>query len=234
MLDNLTSRGTFYDISGYLIPGLVFVGELWMTWYAFSDGSCALSFAMSLWQNGGFLTAICCIFVGYLFGHFVNSVSSAVLEKWLFADKFRQMSNWQARAEASGGDRLKKLGERSDKVFGLDIKQLQVFDLLTHAAEYLPRAFVSGFSFLSFYGMCRSLSMLSVLVIPAVFTIAYSSCGCTCEYAWSYKSAYGLLWCLLPMISAIAFFNQYMRFVKYYADFLGSTLLCKGNNEKVS
>ena len=234
MLDNLTSRGTFYDISGYLIPGLVFVGELWMTWYAFSDGSCALSFAMSLWQNGGFLTAICFIFVGYLLGHFVNSASSAVLEKWLFASKFKQMSNWQARAESVVGDRLKKLHERSNEIYGFDIQQFQVFDLLARAEEHLPRAFVSGFCFLSFYGMCRSLSLLSALSFPAIFAIAYSVCECTCKYAWICKSAYGLLWCILPMISAVVFYNQYMRFVKYYADFLGSTLLCRGNNEKAS
>lgn len=204
------------------------MGVIWMTWYAFSDGICALGFAMCIWQNGGFLTAISCIFVGYLLGHFVNSVSSAILEKWLFASKFKQMSNWQARAESTGSDRLKKLCERANEIYGFDVKQLLVFDLLIRAAEHLPRAFISGFSFLSFYGMCRSLSMLSALMIPAVFVTAYTSCDCTCMYAWICKSAYGLTWCLLPLISMVAFYNQYMRFVKYYADYLGSTLLCKG------
>lgn len=233
MFANLSARGTFYDISGYLIPGMFAECIGWLSWYAFGAVDLALGLVSQIWEKGGLLFGMAFVAVGYACGHLVNSLSSAVYEKGVFSKQYRDAANWQGRAKGMDVSRYNKMQERSKDVFGLQIEDLKVFDLLIRAAEYLPRSFVSGFSFLSFYGMSRSMSLLFLLAIPSVWKIAYCACNCTCEGATACKIGFAVL-CVLPIVlSAILFYHQYLRFVKYYADFLGSTLLSKGEDECV-
>ena len=46
MFTNLSARGTFYDISGYLIPGMFAECIVWLSWYAFGAADLAIGFVM--------------------------------------------------------------------------------------------------------------------------------------------------------------------------------------------
>ena len=96
---------------------------------------------------------------------------------------------------------------------------LSTFDIRIRMEEIMPRASVTGMSFLSFYGMSRTLSMLAVLLIPSCVGITSRLLSCP---ACCIASA---LICIMLLLIAKLFQYQYIRFVQYYYDFLGSTLL---------
>lgn len=106
----------------------------------------------------------------------------------------------------------------------MPVEEISVFDMRIRMEENLPRATITGFSFLSFYGMCRTLTLLVVLAsIPISY---WSSSLVSCKLS-------GLVFTLvflLVLAIATAFKYQYLRFVVYYYDFMGSTLLYKSNN----
>lgn len=234
MINSIASRGTLYDITGYVMPGFVAEGILWLTAYAFGCSEGAVGFAKTVWKEGGFLSAIVFVVAAYVLGHMVNSVSSAVIEKRICFKRFKDAADWYSRMKRKGGSRLMLIESRAMELFNVNASELETFDILARAAEYLPRAFVSGFSFLSFYGMCRSLSLLCFLAIPSIFSISFNGYTCACEHELVCKILVGLLACVPVLIAAVAFWNQYLRFVKYYADYLASTLLCKGENEPIA
>ncbi len=231
MISSISSRGTWYDITGYIMPGFVAEGVLWLTAYTLGFAERSIAFARVVWTDGGFLCATVFVAFAYVLGHMVNSISSAVIEKWLCSKRFKDAADWYNRIKKEGGPRAVEIESRVEKLFHIKADELETFDVLARAVEYLPRAFISGFSFLSFYGMCRSLSLLCFLALPSVFIISFKGCTCACEHQLVCKIVVGLLACIPVLISAIAFGNQYLRFVKYYADYLASTLLCKGENE---
>lgn len=234
MINSITSRGTFYDITGYIMPGFAVQGLTLLSIYAMGGESISESFVKKVWSEGGLLTTAIVVVLAYVLGHLINSISSVLLEKWILKSKFESSANWYGRVREEGGFRATQIETRAKELFHVDAHELKVFDILARAAEYLPNAFVSGFTFLSFYGMCRSLALLCFLSIPPIFLISFRCCTCTCEHEFICKIVIGLLSCTPALIVALAFTNQYLRFVKYYADYLASTLLCKGENEPVA
>lgn len=233
MINSISSRGTLYDITGYLVPGFAVEGLTLLIIYAFGGESIIRDFIKEVWNNGGFLSTTLFVVAAYVLGHMINSISSAILEKRILQKKFKEAMNWLDRVNEDGGARAARIESRARELFKIEAKDLKVFDLLARAAEYLPSAFMSGFSFLSFYGMCRSLSLICFLAIPFVFLISFKECTCICEHKIVCKIVVGVLSSIPVLIAAIAFGNQYLRFVKYYADYLASTLLCRGENESV-
>ena len=77
----------------------------------------------------------------------------------------------------------------------------------------MPSAAITGLCFLSYYGMCRTLSLLCLLTVPLVSILCFS------DYELCAMSPIVLL------VAGVVFWHQYTRFVVYYYDFLGSTLL---------
>lgn len=210
MLNTISSRSTFYDLTGYLIPGILSLGLIWMYWYFVGDCQSALEFLKVLRKIGVFFTTFGVVVVGYAIGHLINSISSWLYERVLFRTGFLSWRNWVSRMSES---RLTRANETAMIEYRVDASALKAFDIRVRMENKMPNAAVTGLCFLSYYGMCRTLSFLSLLAVPLVSILCFS------DYDLCVFSP------ILPFCASIFFGYQYSRFVIYYYDFLGSTLL---------
>lgn len=108
MISNFGARTTFYDMIGYLMPGILSLGILWMYWYVLIDPQTALFFASFMVRHVG-ITSIGLVMVGYAMGHLVNSLSSLLLEKWIFRKAFKDSKNWFGRAKEASQVRANQI-----------------------------------------------------------------------------------------------------------------------------
>ena len=234
MFNNLTSRATFYDITGYLMPGILSIGIGWATCYIYGGRVVLDETITALGKMGGVVTTLVLIAVGYVCGHFLNALSSAVYEKWLLKNYFIKAKDWQSRLPKYGKPRESMISIRAKAIYGVEVGDLQSFDLRIRAEEKLPQSFVTGFCFLSFYGMCRTLSLIALLSLPLVAKLGWGSCCCGCQFVWMCKALVAFGFAALIFGIAAAFAYQYLRFVTYYYDYLGSTLsfVAEGESEQ--
>lgn len=219
MFDSLTSRATFYDITGYLIPGICSEGVVWLWFYAFRPEPAVALLSGPLWTHGGFVVAIILVATGYITGHLMNSFSSLVFQKWICKARFERAANWQNRIQNDPAARTKRIAERASEVFGIPLEAVNTYELRIRGEEELPQSFVTGFSFLSFYGMNRTLALLSVLA-------AIPCCVIACRIRLVACPCFSVLLALgLTAGATFLFLHQYLRFAMKYHDYLASTLL---------
>ena len=225
MFDSLTSRATFYDITGYLIPGICAEGVAWLWLYAFRHDTATALLSGPLWLHGGFVIAIILVATGYVAGHLMNSFSSLVFQKWICKERFERASNWQKRIQTNPSARTERIEQRASEVFDIPLEVVNTYELRIRGEEGLPQSFVTGFSFLAFYGMNRTLALLSALaVIPC--------CAIACRTKLIPCPCFSVLIALVLTIGAtFLFLNQYLRFAAKYHDYLASTLLVKSHLE---
>lgn len=214
MFSGLSIRTTIYDIFGYFMPGafLLAIGYLG---YSFYTGKFVIPIPIGAMEILGIIIS------SYALGHAVNAASKLLFEKWLLQKEFAEAVNWQRREKNEA--RLKKLEAQSWQIFGMHLSDLTNVELRIRCEERLPQSFATGFTFLSFYGMCRSLLFLCVLATPLGIC-----------HAWhffkfiEYSLCRGALAAVggVPLIAlAYLFGYQYLRFAQNYFDYLKSSLL---------
>ena len=220
MLNTLSARATFYDIVAYFVPGLIALGVVGL-WIVILGGGGFASEMIDVMFKHWVAASILGVALSYVAGHCANSCSSWLLEKHLFAERFADASNWHKRLHDCSPERESVVKKVVDAEFGVAPEKLKPFDLLIRMEEVLPQATMSGFSFLCFYGMSRTMALLSWLAaIPVGIFIGMNWCGC-CYTMICVGVVTGVLMCAVGMLFA----NQYLRFVLYYYDFLASTLM---------
>lgn len=201
-MGSLGFRATFYDIIGYMIPGTMALFVGWAYVFTWGDIVFAKKIMRLVVSNLGFSLMLLAA-AGYICGHAVNALSSFALElpirKWFMKD----WKDWTSRIDER---KLKRVNEIADKEFGVSAKELNAFDIRTRMEAKLPGPAVTSLCFLSYYGMSRNLVALAILAAPIAFTISW------------YQGA-------VVLSSACLFWYQYRRFVIYYYDSLGSSLM---------
>lgn len=220
MLNTLSARATFYDIVAYFMPGLLSIGIVWL-WIVILFGQEFSVEMIDIMIKHWIAASILGIALSYVTGHCANSCSSWLLEKHILAEKFADASNWHKRLHDCSPERECVVKKTVEAEFGIDPAKLLPFDLLIRMEEFFPQATMSGFSFLCFYGMSRTMSLLSWFsVIPVGVFAGMNWCGC--RYV---MVCVGVVSGLLMCVVGAFFANQYIRFVRYYYDFLASTLM---------
>ena len=222
MLNTFSARATFYDIVGYLLPGIVSFGVFGL-WIVILGGDDFIDVVMKIIGKHWFGASILGCALSYLAGHCANSFSSFVFEKHIFAKRFENESNWYKRLHDNSPEREAVISKIVDAEFGIELKDLKPFDLLIRMEEYFPKATISGFSFLCFYGMCRTMALLawlSIIPVGIYFGTEINVFGCV-----TLMFVHGVGMSLTMVLVGLLFLNQYFRFVKNYYDFLACTLM---------
>lgn len=210
MTKSLSSRATFYDLTGYLVPGVITLGLVWLYWFFLFDFNTAWSFLKFLQKMGVFCTTAAIVILGYAVGHVMNSISSLLFERLLFKSGFDKWKAWSSRMSESRKARVKEV---ISEEFKTDLPDIKAFDIRIRMENYMPNAAITGLCFLSYYGMCRTLSLVSILCLPLASILCFVYDGLC------------LFLPLVPCFVSLCFGYQYSRFVIYYYDFLGSTLM---------
>ena len=218
MLNTLSARATFYDVIGYLIPGILSMGIGWLYWYVFVDVASAVRI-LRLMTNHGLVATFLILACGYVIGHLVNAISSAILEKLIFKSRFNMAKKWLDRVQTANPDRVNRITTNVQAEFKIPAEALTSFDMRIRMEEKMPNATITGFSFLSFYGMNRTLALLSWLTAIPVCVIVGRHFHGTSSFVLAGLS------CVAMLVIGGFFSYQYLRFVEYYYDFLGSTLM---------
>ena len=220
MLNTLSARATFYDIIGYFVPGLLTLG-VGLVCMRILGGQPLIDNVYGWTNDHWFATSIIGVALSYIAGHCANSCSSWLLEKIIFKDQFAEAANWYKRLLDKSPERGKVIKSVVKAELNIDLSKLEPFDLMIRMEEFFPRATISGFSFLCFYGMCRTLALLSWLAaLPISIMLGTMWSGDTIEKVVASVVA-SVIMCAVGSL----FFNQYIRFVRYYYDFLASTLM---------
>ena len=137
-----------------------------------------------------------------------------LFEGCILKSAFKNWRDWYGRMN---DDRKARVDEVAMREFGVSAKELKVFDVRVRMENTMPNAAITGLCFLSYYGMSRTLSLLSFLMVPVLIAI------------WLSQRSFCLGVVVVPVAFGLFFGYQYSRFVVYYCDFLGSTLM----NDKV-
>lgn len=220
MLESLVARARFYDITGYWIPGNVTIIIGWLYAWAFGwreQANRVLAYASDNLVVFGVLIVIV---GGYAIGHLVNSVSKLLLEKLVLAGSFKRNRDWLSRLQSDSSSKKDEVMRRFNQEFHYrPTSSASAGGVIQGWAEQqLPAPSMTTFRFLCFYGMNRTLSLLTLLAIPPIahIVLCYSHLCCM------------MLTIVLGCAASVLFGFQYLRFVKYYADSLPELLLMKG------
>lgn len=220
MLNTLSARTTFYDIIGYFVPGALSLGIVWL-WLVILGGGVISDMLVEAMLKHWVAASVFLAALSYVAGHCANSCSSWLLEKHVFASAFKIAADWFKRVHEESPEREAVIAKHADSEFHLVPNELKSFDLLIRMEEFFPQSTISGFSFLCFYGMCRTLALLawfSSIPVGIYIGIKWDGTILTMVAAGVVS---GVFICLVGAL----FINQYLRFVQYYYDFLGSTLM---------
>jgi len=226
MLESLVARARFYDIVGYWIPGNLALGVIWLYARVFGwaeSADKAISFIGDHW-----LASTILVFVagGYATGHLVNSISKLLIEKIIFAIPYKKNADWLKRIQERNGDKEKEILKRfRDKFNHVPTSYIAAGPVIQGWAEQnLPAPSMTTFRFLCFYGMNRTLVILTLAMIPptAHWVLVHSHFCCM------------IVTILAGVIVTGMFIHQYLRFVECYANSISELLLMDENPIKGS
>ena len=219
MLDSLVARARFYDFTGYWIPGNLAIGIVWVYAWVFgweSRANKAIEFVSSHWVAA---TILIFIVGGYAMGHLVNALSKLLLEKCILKWAFDENKDWLSRIRSDKTGKGAAVLKRFNDVFKFDPQSSSAAGSVIQgwAEQCLPAPSMTTFRFLCFYGMNRTLSVLTIFLIPPVahWVLVRSHCCCM------------LCAIVVGLFVSFLFGFQYLRFVKLYADSLPELLLMK-------
>lgn len=219
MVDSLIARTRFYDITGYLIPGELTIGIVWLYAKVFGlndYAARALSFVSAYW-----MVSLVLIFISgaYAIGHLANSTSKLLLEHFLLKSAYKKNADWFSRIENDSTGRGEKILARFEEEFGYKAQPSNNPGTVIQgwAEQTLPAPSLTTFRFLCFYGMNRTFTLLSLLAVPPI------------SYWVFVRSHFCCMVCVVitGVTISILFGYQYLRFVKSYSDSIPELLLMK-------
>lgn len=219
MIEALIGRTRFYDITGYLIPGEIMIGIMWLYarvfgWSVYANK--ALDFVSEHWVA----STVLIFFAGaYTIGHLVNAASKVFLEKFLLASAYEKNADWLSRVKKDNTGRGAEILACFEKKFGYkpDSGNKPSAVIQGWAEHELPAPSHTTFRFLCFYGMNRAFAFLNLLIIPPVayWILMHSHFCCM------------ILSIIVCLATSSLFGFQYLRFVKVYSNSLPELLLMK-------
>ena len=224
MLESLIARARFYDITGYWIPGNLALGVIWLYARVFGwaeSADKAISFIGDHWLSS---TILVFVVGGYAVGHLVNSISKLLIEKIVFAIPYKKNADWLKRIQEKNEDKEKEIMKRFEEKFKYSpTSYLAAGSVIQGWAEQnLPAPSMTTFRFLCFYGMNRTLAILTLAMIPpsAHWVLIHSHFCCMMMTIFVGVVIFGM------------FIYQYLRFVEYYANSIPELLLMDVNTTK--
>ena len=147
----------------------------------------------------------------------MNAISKLLIERIVFAIAYKNSADWLERLQKRNGAKEQVILKRFKEKFGYNpTSSVAAGPVIQGWAEQkLPAPSMTTFRVLCFYGMNRTLAVLTIAIIPpaAHWSLTHSHFCCM------------IIVILAGILFAGMFIYQYLRFVEYYADSLPELLL---------
>ena len=129
----MVEKFNFYDIYGYLIPGLVFIGLGWIP----------IGLLWGQWPKQEIISAILLLLLAYILGHLIQGLSYDILPSTMVDSEGRERYPSNVLLDASDNsmdqETKKRIRSLSTKLFGLDL-DAQDTDLRRAAVFFQARS----------------------------------------------------------------------------------------------
>jgi hypothetical protein len=212
-MDKLGIKTTFYDIFGYLIPGIISLTMLAISYCQLFSYDFKRVFAHI--SSISFPVAVLLLIFAYCAGHLISSLSSYIVERKLLQFYFKiptirllpkiEIIRPNSTFPFLTAQTASLLDTKCKTIFGSNIKDIEFRLCITHVESNAPEIYSTAFVFLSFYGMARNMALL--FIIWAMFEIL-------CYKVTASHLAASLSG--ISLVFSIIFSYEYIRFYKYF------------------
>lgn len=187
-------KATFYDLISYFFSGLLFLLILYITSFHYNKSD--IDWNMIKEMGAPIITLI--LFICYIIGHLLSTLSSLVIEKWLLANKIKSLI--PVRGQLYG-----LFLEKFKETFKCDFDNNDFRLVICYVESSQPNVYSTAFIFLSVYGMCRNFSLIFLFFSIIELTISMMNKN-------GQLLSFASLYCLVGLI----FLYGYFRFFKYF------------------
>ncbi|MBN2020837.1 MAG: hypothetical protein JW749_11510 [Sedimentisphaerales bacterium] len=196
-------KTTFYDIVGYLVPGIVLLAVLFVGYN--NSMQCQQPFLelKDLILNMSYKEAIVLGVLSYLIGHFISSISYPVIE-WLLL-KIPCFKRFYRSEKIVGSNMYKAFSEKFKKTFGYEPQAGDFATCICYVESKQPAVYSTTLIFKSFYGMARNLTLIL-----------------WCYSLWELinwkmlKNHQSIGYFVVSLVVSFIIFYHYLRFLRYF------------------
>lgn len=191
-------KATFYDLVSYLFSGLLFLLTIYIAFLHQTNSNLSLTLI-----NKASATQILFILFGsYIIGHFIATLSSLLIERWIFKKSIEK----NLTPSTILSDQLHDLFiEKYTNLFKSDFNNKDFRLIICYVESNQPSIYSTAFVFLSIYGMCRNYAVIFLLSAIAEMIIFINKCNFIV-----------LAYVLLYIVASGVFLLGYHRFIKYF------------------
>jgi hypothetical protein len=205
-METLGIKATIYDFFAYFIPGIVCNICIIIAIY-FTNGCFSIPFhdifgkeLLSLIPN--WIILIILIFVNYIFGLLLSTLSSIIIEKWLmkkipFFSKYFSINNILTE------NVYNHFIQKFTKEFNLTFEKNNMRLLITLIENRAVSSYNTAFAFLTIYGTYRNICIIFFII--GITTIIVNILQCIFPI-------FGIIMIFLSIISLVG----YIRFYRYF------------------
>ena len=151
-------KTTFYDIAGYLVPGMVFVTVLFIGYnHSMACHQSFLELRNSI-QNLSYTEIATLVIISYLTGHVLSSLSYFIIEVLLL--KIPCFKRFKKSEMIVSLNIYNAFSEKFQKTFGFEPQERDFTACICYVESKQPSIYSTTLIFKSFYGMARNLTLI--------------------------------------------------------------------------
>jgi len=212
IMNNLTIKTTIYDIFGYLMPGLLFICLVYIS-YLHSKGITDICpIIMQQVKDIDIKLFIIIFLLSYIIGHATSTLSSLVVENLILLKlKIAKLDSNNVLPFD-----LREIFKNKFKIlFNVNYDDKKFRAVICYVESTQPSLYSTAFIFLSFYGMARNIAF--VFTINFIIELINLSVVNTFPFIATY------------ILFSIAFYHEYYRFFIYFKEHILFSFCCPNN-----
>ena len=201
-MQGIDIKGTIYDFFGYLIPGIVVILLMFLSYNHYFNNFNIFDSVEIFSDVSGTLIFIGLI-ISYCIGHAVSSASSFIIEK-LIVEKNKDILSFE---KIFTKDIKNQIDDKYREIFKSEYNDKSFRLLICYVQENKPSVYSTALVFLSIYGMARSITLSTGIFLYAELLNLIITNNCNL-----------VIYIVIATIFVIIFFYEFIRFKKYHIE----------------
>lgn len=212
-------KTTIYDIFGYLLPGFFSFFLVFLAYHHSKGTENIILAAKQLVSTLGMYNFLILAAVAYAVGHLVSTFSSIIIESLLLR-KIHLFSKYHDDKEILGESLYKVFCDRFKSIFGVEVNPKTFRLCVCFVEAYQNTVYSTAVVFLTIYGMARNFVLISFVYL------VWETINCIVK-----KQGSLCLFVLGSILVTIGFFIHYLRFYKYFKQYILNAFILTNKTE---